>query len=94
VQKPELQQDQEQAHDHRTVGAEKVLPVLPETSRAPRDEVTKGSGLAVADKLTPARISDSLKQGYRILSAKGDWCPFCAVKENQAQRAIGARFAR
>jgi hypothetical protein len=52
MQESELQQDEEQENYHRAAGIEKILPVLPETPTAPRDEVTrKTSGNRFFDSL-------------------------------------------
>ena len=40
VQEPELQQDEEQEDHDGAAGDEKVLPVLPQASTAPGDEVS------------------------------------------------------
>jgi hypothetical protein len=39
VQKPQLQQDEEQENNDRTAGDEEILPVLPEASTASRNKV-------------------------------------------------------
>jgi hypothetical protein len=51
VQKPELQQNEEQENHNRAAGIEKILPVLPETSTAPRDEVNVNRVIALFDSL-------------------------------------------